>query len=170
MRALVIAAALLLSGCWEGPAFYSATDSRPAIQPGRYEVTSAHETREEVLVTINSDGMIALQEDDNQHRYGLAPLDGEGDRFVGWSESDQQRSAPVAYALLQRLSPEEFLIYLPSCLGRDADVAAAAGADTAGDITVPACRFRSRAELEHAMRQLIPQPDRTIRYRLSHGP
>ena len=173
MRALIMAAALLLSSCWEGPPFYSAADIVRVLEPGRYEARGADST-ELISVVASDGGMTITREGQREFSYGLVPVDAQAGRFVAWaerSEEEVEHGAAVSYALLQRLGPNEYLLYYPTCTGRDADIAAAAGAEALRDLALPTCRFRTRAELEGALRQLVPRPERSVRViRVPDGP
>jgi hypothetical protein len=160
MRALlVLAAALLLSGCWIGDMFYGAGDARPAIAPGLYRTADAAGQVSPALFRISSlpDGMTRIEVAEGGMgetlSMGFAPLDREGRAFVAWNgPGGLLNDAPAGFGLLRRGGDGSYVLILPMC-GLTVAIAAAAGASPEGPDAV-ACRFTSRASLETALRSL----------------
>ena len=173
MRPLIVLLVLLLGGCWESAPFYSASDAVSVIEPGRYEAIDQNGARRIARIGTRTDGMTRWLEDDREDVYGLFPLDRDAGRFIVWTDEvidDDEGERHVLYALLQRLGPGEFLLYIPSCRDRDAEVAVAAGAEQSHGIS-PTCRFSTRAQLESAFRRLHPGAEESVRLtRLPDGP
>lgn len=168
MRALVIAAALLLSGCWEGPLFYSASDVVRPIEPGRYELTAPGDPPEQVFVTIAADGMTVIQDD----RMGFVPLDPGASTFIMWGEPQTaEEREHVQYLVLHRLSMREYQLDIPQCEADERGVALAAGAQLVQERNINICRFQSREALHEAVRNLRPRPGTGGRMvRIDDGP
>ena len=163
LRPLVVVLTILLGGCWEGPVFYAASESVPAIEPGRYRAIAPEQHDEVAHILVGSDGMTRIEGDDPDDSYGFRPVDSEGRRFVMWVHDARQEGDETAYALLERSGPGAYLIYHPRCDGADAEVAISAGAQRLADRAVPTCRFPDRASLESAIRNLHPVPATAIR-------
>ena len=169
MRALLVVATLLLGGCWEGPAFYAASESVPAIDPGGYRAILPDHHEEVVRFWVASDGMTRIEGEDPDKSYGFRPVDSDGQRFIIWAR-DAHAEGDTSYAMLERSGPGAYSIYIPRCDDADGQVAAAAGAQRIVDQVVQECRFPSRASLEAAIRNLHPVPARAARLvRLPNG-
>lgn len=163
MRALIAGlAALLLSGCWIGDAFYPETEARPAVEPGSYRVSNlrGEAPNDRMQVSIRPSGMTRLANDRDREitLIGFAPLDSEGNDFVAWIDSRDEGTGTAFYGLLRRLGDGDYLLVFPNC-DETVAIAEAAGA-TASDPAegARACRFASRQSLEAALRQLRPDP------------
>jgi hypothetical protein len=154
MRFLILAAALLLSGCWIGDGLYSNSDSQQPIPAGIYRGTSGEKIEVE-KVTLLANGLTEIGDGDGKGLYGFAPLDQANGRFVVWFRQDEETRQDRAqvYLLLERRSTNEFVFYWPQCKGELAEIARKAGA-TVGQEAADTCRFPTRASLEKAMRQV----------------
>ena len=151
MRALVFAAALSLSGCWEGPLFYSASDVVRPLEPGQYELSAPDEAPSRVPVTIAADGMTRIDDD----RMGFVPADPDAGTFIMWGEPETpEEQAHVQYLVLQRRSEREYRLFIPQCEGEERQIALAAGGQLVEEGNTPMCRFRTREALEQAVRNL----------------
>ena len=168
MRALVIAAALLLSGCWEGPLFYSASDVVRPIEPGRYEFSAPDEAPSLVPVTIEPDGMTRIDDD----RMGFAPVDPGANTFIMWGEPETpEEQAHLQYVILRRVTEREYMLYIPQCEGDARRIAVAAGAELIEERNVTICRFPTREALREAVRNLRPEAGSGARMvRIDDGP
>ena len=164
MRAWLVVAILLLGGCWEGPAFYAASESVPVIEPGTYRFMAPEQHEEVAQILVGADGMTRISGDDPDKSYGLRPVGNDGQRFLVWlQDASADGDATTSYALLERSGPGAYSVYLPRCDGADAQIALAAGAQSLVDRVVLLCRFPDRASLESAIRNLHPAPARTAR-------
>lgn len=168
MRPLVIAAVLLLSGCWEGPLFYSASDAVQPLEPGRYEFSSPDEAPALVSVTVDADGMTRIADD----RFGFVPSDRAGGTYIMWDEPEEAgEQAEVQYLVLQRRSEREYAMYSPQCEGEERRIALAAGARLIEDRNVNRCHFPTRESLQEAVRNWRPQAGQGARMvRIDDGP
>ena len=168
MRALAMAAALLLSGCWEGPLFYSASDVVRPLEPGQYELSSPDDAPELVSVTIAADGMTMIQGD----RMGFVPVDPGASTFIIWGDPETpEERAHVQYLVMQRLSEREYLLDIPQCEAEERRIALAAGAQLIEERNINVCRFASRAALHRAVRNWRPQAGTSARMvRIDDGP
>jgi hypothetical protein len=165
MRTILAAlAALLLSGCWLGDSFYTASDARPAIPAGNYRgVNSNGDPAPAIAVAILPDGMtrIARGPDQPPMVVGFAPLDDSGRNFVTWAAETSipgRTGNGSLYGLLQRADNGDFLYHVPVCEDSEAAARAAGAAVEAPADGPKTCRFPDRARLENALRQLRPDP------------
>jgi hypothetical protein len=155
MRFLILATALLLSGCWVGDGLYASSDARQPIPAGVYRTTSGEERTQVEKVTLLANGLTQIGDGDGKGFYGFVPLDKENRRFVAWFRKDEEtpEDRGQVYMLLERRSADEFVIYLPECKGELAEIARKAGA-TLEEGTTDVCHFPTRSSLETAMRQV----------------
>jgi hypothetical protein len=146
MRYLVLAAALLLTGCWVGDGLYSNGDARQPIPAGIYRTTSGEDRIKIEKVTLLQNGLTQIDDGDGKGFYGFAPLDKDNRRFVAWFRKDEQTPEDRAqfYMLLDRRSADEFILYLPECKGELAELARKAGA-TIEEGTSAVCHFLTRS-------------------------
>src|SRR4051794_5524610 len=104
MRLLILAATMLLTGCWVGDGLYSSSDARQPITPGIYRTIDGDEMTRVERVAVLGNEMTEIGDGDGRGFYGFAPLDKENRRFVTWyrkdEESPQDRSQ--FYMLLER--------------------------------------------------------------------
>ena len=154
MRLLISFAALMLSGCWTGDGLYSDGDARPAVPSGIYQMSYAGETHTE-RVSLLPNGLTKFTDEDGTQLFGFVPLDAKGTRFVAW---DRDSEAPPSdhtqgYLVLESRANGEFFLYMPNCIGNEAEIAKRAGA-TVRVSTVNECQFPTRASLETAMREV----------------
>jgi hypothetical protein len=154
VRLLLLVALSLLTGCWAGDGLYSSGDASQPIPAGIYRSTSDERTRVE-RVALLANGLTEIGDGDGKGLYGFVPLDKENRRFVTWFRKDEEtpQDRVQLYMLLERRSPDEFIIYLPECKGELAEIARKAGA-TIETGTTETCHFLTRASLESAMRQV----------------
>ena len=155
MRFLILAAALMLTGCWMGDGLYSSGDARQAIPAGIYRATARDEKPHLERVTLLPNGMTTIGDEDGNNLYGFAPLDSDNRRFVAWYRKDEASPDDRAqlYMLLERRSANEFVFSFPQCNGALREIAQGAGA-TVEKSTVDTCLFPTRASVEAAMRQV----------------
>jgi hypothetical protein len=155
MRFLIVVAALMLGGCWMGDGLYSSGDARQPISAGVYRATARDEKPHLERVTLLPDGMTRIADEDGNSLYGFAPLDSDNRRFVVWYRKDPESPTDRAqmYMLLEKRSDDEFVMYLPSCDGADAETARSTGAKIEDGVS-KTCVFPTRASLEGAMRQI----------------
>jgi hypothetical protein len=155
MRFLIVAAALMLVGCWMGDGLYSSYDARQPIPAGIYRATARDEKPHLERVTLLPDGMTNIGDGDGNGVYGFAPIDGQNRRFVVWYRKDPESPTDRAqmYMLLEKRSNDEFVMYLPCCNGADAEAARRTGAKVEDGVS-KTCVFPTRASLEGAMRQI----------------
>ncbi|MBV8685464.1 MAG: hypothetical protein JOZ90_03950 [Alphaproteobacteria bacterium] len=152
--------ALLLAGCWMGPPFYAASESRPVIAPGLYELRG-RDAPEAMRVSLQGDGLTLFEDVSGKERpapVGIVPLPRARDRFVMWwsgpegaDGSAAEHNAHYAVAIAEGRS---WRIVMPLCEARQRDLAVAAGAVVAPDPKVTICVFPTRASLEAALRRL----------------
>ena len=154
MRFLILAAALLLSGCWIGEGLYANGDSQQPIPAGIYRGTSREKIEVE-KVTLLANGLTEIGDGDGKGLYGFAPLDRAKGRFVVWFRQDEETPQDRAqvYLLLERRSANEFIFYWPQCKGKLEEIARKAGAVVERN-AADTCQFATRASLERAMRQV----------------
>ena len=164
MRRLIAALALLLTGCWMGDGLYSAGDATSAMPPGIYRVTESNGNSRTDRVSLLPDGMTQIEAESggNHDIIGFAPLDSEGRAFVQWGTPSGERSNVQTYNLVERHANGEFVFYMPSCEGEEAEIARSAGATVEPGRDLTTCRFHTRASLESAMRRLTIRPDRVF--------
>jgi hypothetical protein len=155
MRFLIVAATLMLTGCWMGDGLYSSDDARQPIPAGLYRVTSGSEKVRLERVMLLPNGLTKISDEDGDGLYGFAPLDQRNGRFVVWyHKADESPDDRVQlYMLLERRPAREFVLYLPKCDGDLAEIARKAGAAVEEGVT-NTCQFPTRASLEAAMRQV----------------
>jgi hypothetical protein len=155
MRLLILAAALMLTGCWMGDGLYSSDDARQPIPAGIYRATARDEKTHIEKVTLLPNGMTTIGDEDGKNLYGFAPLDSDDRRFVVWyrKDEDSPNDHTQLYMLLERQSADEFVLYLPECKGELAELARKAGA-TIEEGTTDVCHFLTRSSVETAMRQV----------------
>lgn len=161
---LVVALSALLAGCWVGESFYTVSESRPALPPGRYQAANVQgDTGEGPLdISIRPSGLtrIADNRDQEMAQFGFAPLPGSERDHVAWlvQRSDSQAQQTL-YGLLRRLGEGDYLLFLPQC--RATVAAARVGrAEVSGpDTGSQACTFADRAGLEAALRRLQIDPE-----------
>jgi hypothetical protein len=165
MRHLLIALlSLALGSCWFGDRLYADSDARSALVPGFYRVSAPGEKPGEVRISILPNGLTQMADSDGSGAdiYGFAPLDPQRGTFVGWHGDDKGSGSAEGkqlYLLGQRRNDGSFVIYVPFCDGAEAQIARRTGASIEGDGkpgNPETCRFRSRAALENALRQLRP--------------
>jgi hypothetical protein len=157
---LAFAAALLLSGCWEGESLYGAGDARPAIAPGFYRMVSERDELPPSMlrVSMQPDGMTRIDpvpgRDNERMTIGFAPLDPDGRAFAAWTIPGGiiEPGTAVTYGLLRRGDDGAYVYIVPMC-DRTLLIAIAGGAAPAGRDAL-ACRFTSRAGLVSALRSL----------------
>ena len=166
MRRLVIGLlSLTLSGCWIGEGLYSNNDARIGIEPGVYRMSAQSEPPQVTRVTLLANGMTQMTDKDGADVYGLVPLDPATGRFAVWfNDKDQKGSAKPAqfYFLGQKHADGSFTLYMPECSGEEAEIARRAAAVVEEASGVSACRFKSRASLETALRQLHPTDENRL--------
>ena len=75
LRFLILAAALMLTGCWMGDGLYSSDDARQPIPAGIYRATAPDEKPHLERVTLLPNGMTTIGDEDGKNLYGFAPLD-----------------------------------------------------------------------------------------------
>jgi hypothetical protein len=155
MRCLIYLAALLLAGCWEGDRLYSIGDARQPIPAGTYRLTAADGETGIEQISLLASGLTQLGDKDRKHLYGFVPIDGQNRRFVVWAYHDKEAGGERSqlYLLLERRSNDEFALYMPRCIGDEAEIARRAGAVIENG-TVSVCKFPTRASLESALRQI----------------
>jgi hypothetical protein len=155
VRFSILAAGLLLAGCWMGDGLYSSSDARQPIPAGIYRAIARDEKPHLERVTLLPSGMTTIGDEDGNSVYGFAPLDRDNRRFVAWYHKGDDPSDDRAqlYMLLERRSPDEFVLFLPQCDGAAGDIARRAGA-TVEQGTTKTCLFQTRASLEAAMRRV----------------
>ena len=155
MRMLILAAALLLTGCWAGDRLYSSRDARQPISAGIYRTSNGDDRVRIEKVTLLPDGLTEIGDGDGKGLYGFVPLDKENRRFVAWFRKDEETAQDHVqlYMLLERRSADEFVLYVPECKDELAEIARKAGA-TIEQGSSDTCHFLTRASLETAMRQV----------------
>lgn len=150
MRRLILLLALPLAGCWEGGIFYAASESRPALPPGVYQIVPTDDPADTgtAQVSMLNNGMTQIGDEKGTNVVGFAPLGGS--YFVMWLP--QQEQSWALYALFQT-EAGRYRFVVPFC-DKTKAIAAAAGAKVAPDPKIPICRFRTRAQLEDGLRHL----------------
>lgn len=166
MRILLLAAALLLSGCdWTSTVrLYTPTDAAHPIAPGRYRASGGRPIPPIARVTVQADGMTRVSAEEPGSEVTLAgfvALDDAGRRFLVWAVGPEPDS-PALYGLAERAADGDWLIYVPSCEGRNAEVAVAAGGRAEADGSRRTCVFETRQAMENAMRRAVITPDRLL--------
>ena len=160
MRLLpLVAATLLLGGCWVGERFYADSEARPAIPAGLYRSPTDDCENDLVRVTILPSGLTRFDgESDDWDIAGFAPLGSDGRRYVAWllAENGETPNSEVAYALLERRG-REYLIFAPAC-EHTQTLAQTYGAEIVPDRKMTMCRFRDRQSLEMALSRLEFSP------------
>lgn len=169
MRILLLAAALLLSGCeWtSSAAFYTPADAVQPLAPGRYRVTGGTPIPPIAQITVQADGMTSMTDGSPGGEVTLAgfvALDGQGRRFLVWTVVGDGPAAalPALYALAEKQTDGDWSIYVPDCERRNAEMVAAGGGRVVADGSRRICVFDTRQALENAMRQAVVSPGRLL--------
>lgn len=162
---LVLAAALSLSGCWTGLELFSASDARPALPPGLYRASSRGDADRIYRVSIMPNGRTRFDGGEKIEVYGFAPLGPNSDEYAAWLEIEADPSGRHVpdevnqiYGLLVRNRDGTFSVYLPDCSEATAEIARRNGATVANS----ECRFRSRAALAAALRELPRDKEKAL--------
>ena len=166
MRRLLIGLlSLALAGCWIGEGLYTNSDARVGIEPGLYRVSAHSKPPQLTRVRLLANGMTEMTDKDGADVYGFAPLERGSERFVVWfNDKGQERVAKPAqfYFLGQKRADGSFVLYIPECSGEEAEIARRAAAVVEEESGTSGCRFKSRASLEAALRQLHPKDENRL--------
>ena len=158
-RLLIVLLSFAVASCWIGEGLYADSDAKLAIEPGIYRTSAADQPVQQARVTLLSNGMTQITDKDGPDVYGFMPLDAAGTRFAVWLDDKDQKDVvkPVQFYFLGlKHADGSFVLYIPECSGAEAEIARRGGAVLEEGSGASACRFKNRASLEAALRQLHP--------------
>ena len=182
-----LALLLLLPGCWFGGDFYTASDLRPALPPGRYRVEpltprpGEEDPGKTLVVSVRGDGFtefVPVEQDGREDRSetaiaGFVPVDETNTAFAAWFElppggPPAQNGAVGSpdlrpYALLRRDPDGSYRFLILSCPGPIEAIARAAGARPS-ELAPSVCIFPDRASLEAGLRSVPADFDDGLRF------
>ncbi len=145
-------AALLLSGCWSGPAWFTASDGVAAIPDGRYRLveTGGPPNSGDILtLTRQADNSVRITGPDTPWRAIIVPIDAAqpGRFLVQLQEASALPAASAGFVLLDARSGN-WRVSSPRCDGDAKDAAERSGGHVTRDPqTGASCFFADRATL-----------------------
>lgn len=161
-RLVAAFAALLLSGCWSGPAWFTASDGVAAIPDGRYRLVEPggpSDSGDMLTLTRQADNSVRITGPDVPWRAIFVPIDAaQPDRFlVQLQEASAGPAANAGFILLDTRSGT-WRVSSPRCAGDAKDAAERSGGHVTRDPqTGASCFFADRATLLEQVRGAVKE-------------
>ncbi|WP_152616408.1 hypothetical protein [Sphingomonas sp. ERG5] len=156
-------AALLLSGCWSGPAWFAASEGVAAIPDGRYRLVepgTAPESADILTIARQADNSFSITGPDIPWRAIIVPVDtARPGRFVVQLQQAPagQPSANAGFVLLDT-NASTWRIAVPRCAGAAQKAVERSGGHVSSDPqTGASCIFTDRAALLAQLRGAVKE-------------